>query len=97
MAAAGAATTVDLRPQRLAPNRSTTHVKSQVHRISTVPAIDLEFSMVGIEAARVQVRGRFGEERARVRVEREKENRERVKRRGKGGATCKKEGKNMSN
>jgi len=62
-----------------------------------VPAIDPEFSMVGIEAARVQVRGRFGEERARVRVEREKENRERVKRRGKGGATCKKEGKNMSN
>ena len=53
--------------------------------------------MVGIEAARVQVRGRFGEDRARVRVEREKENRERVKRRGKGGATCKKEGKNMSN
>ena len=77
MAAAGAATTVDLHPQRLAPNRSTARIKSQVDRISTVPAIDLEFSMVGIEAARVQVRGRFGEERARVRVEREKEHKER--------------------
>ena len=97
MAAADTATTIDLHPQRLAPNRSTARIKSQVDQISTVPAIDLEFSMVGIEAARVQVRGRFGEDRARVRVEREKENRERVKRRGKGGATCKKEGKNMSN
>ena len=77
MAAAGAATTVDLHPQRLAPNRSTARIKSQVDQISTVPAIDLEFSMVGIEAARVQVRRRFGEDRARVRVERVKQNRER--------------------
>ena len=62
MAVAGAATTIDLHPQRLAPNRSTARIKSQVDRISTVPAIDLEFSMVGIEAARVRVRERFGGE-----------------------------------